>query len=534
VDTEGSAEELNGPDGKAFLKATAELQDVKKALKKVKEDDERLASVLRKIGPALTSKQQADYAEAFYKLTKVAGDRANLNKQALEAENAYRALVKNKGLLAKIMAAQAKPGEVFGNGEMLYDGFKVLATTSASTMACEFGNAILTGAAEVDALRDKKGKVDEEIITPACGRMAIEALGAGKSPEVALQDLMGVGGAVKSAAQAVLSSHADASDVEAPKGSPARLVSALKATVTIYSAGKEISEGKYAAALARLAQGSPGVINGVVDAVSLYRVVVRGGKPLASVAKFTEALGGGITVLTGLLAVAEDLQDLDDKSEKMQLAADCISVASGSLVLLGFGPAGAVAFALSASISFAAKMVKAQELSNAEKADRKAILPGLGLPKNVLSTLLAPNTNAIGSLGIKPARGGAKAEPGLKAEQLQELMVAAPMLFHGDCKATIIPSCAFPYDSFAKATRQMNWSPATTMDYFKTMLKDPTDPLAAASLPAYWTGASGKSKQDILDYVEFDILRTSKGDTSAEGVAITRIATNFRAFVAAH
>lgn len=519
AEAEGDAtsDDLMGSDAEAFIQAKAELRDVRAALEETDADDARLASVLRKVGPALTEAQQGAYIRAFYSQPTVRANRATLNAQAAEAERAVRGLVQNAILFERIMSGRNSAREtVQARPTDLYDAFKTLAATHSSASACAFGNAIISGSPGYEALANKREDVIGDIIVPGCTRIAIESMGKGENVSVSLGDFTELGGSVAAAAQEVRAALAAPKvEIEAP-GPLGRFHAALTAAYVIYSAGIEGTSGKYHEALRSLLVSSPDVIQGTSDAISLYRTVVRGGLPLADISRFTGALSGGILVLTSALAIAQDLEDLDDTSDKMRLAADCISLAGGLLVLAGAAPAAAVVLALAASINFAAKMIQARALSRAERTDRETLLPRLGLRPNVLRVLLNPNEAALGSL----------AGAGMTPADLQSLIEASPELLAPD---------TYRFDAFANLARGLRWNSATILGLFRSMLNYSVAPVRQAFYPVFWVEQGilkftpGRNRTEVLADIDAFLVNPNEPDQHYQ-----RAVRTFRSWVATH
>jgi hypothetical protein len=445
--------ELMGADAQAFLKAKNELEDVKRALHEVDDDDARLARVLGKIGPAFETAERAQYVAAFYKMPGVAKDYATLNRQATKAAMAIEKVMANKALREKIL--KGSYDGVVATKDDIYDVYKTLARTTASASACAFGSAILDGAPELAALKGKQSKVEEEIVVPACTRTFAKAVANGKDIDISLKELASTGGSVKSAIAAVQKARASNAIAEsAPKGTPQRLFAALQAAATLASIGKDASQGHYADAIRKMALGSPQLITGTRDAVSVYRVVVHGGEALKDVSGFTGRLSGGLLVLTSAMAIREDLEDLDDTSDKVKLAGDCIAAAGGMFLLAGASTVGAPIVALSSAVLLTSRFLKARELDQAEKRDRSAILPTIGLHPRVLAVLLSPNNAAISRLS----------SAGLSAAQLQKLMREHSVLLEG---ASSIDFRFVGYDSVAKS---LGWSGDAAMGLIEQWL----------------------------------------------------------------
>jgi hypothetical protein len=515
------SDDLTGADAQAFMRARDDLRVVRAALRKTDADDARVASVLRKIGPALTPAQQAKYTSEFYKLENVRSDRKDLAQRAATAEKSVSALVQNKPLFNRIVAGSYVG--VIATKNDLYEAFETLAQTPSSRSACRFGNAILSGKEGFAAFADKKAQVTEEILVPACGREAAEDLADGATAEDSLSELVSLGGAVGAAAAAVL--EARTSHLRYPSSrriaaeAPGRLVSALVATYTIYSAGTEATEGEYTAALKSLAEGSADIVEGVVDAVSLYRQLVLGGKALRDVSAFTGPLAGGITILVSSLSALEGLEDLDATSAKVKLAADCINILGGALLLVDFGTTSSIVLALGASVSFAAKMLNARELSAAERQDRDALLPKLGLSPNALTTLRNPNEAALGNLAL------AKLTPA----QIQSLLKASAAILQKGFGNVDVDYRAVP-----PLAKGLGWSAATITQLFSTLLADSVEPEEQVAFVLLWTegpalqASVGKGKSEVLRAIDRNL---SNVNSSAP---MERAAKTLRAFVAAH
>jgi hypothetical protein len=389
----------------------------------------------------------------FYQLPGVMKDYAALNRQATEAAVAIEKVMGNAALREKIL--KGSYDGVVATKEDIYDAYKTLARTTASGSACAFGNAILDGAPELAALKSKLSKVEEEIVVPACTRTFAKAVSNGKDVDISLKELASTGGSVKSAIVAVQKARsANVIAESAPKGTPQRLFAALQAAATLASVGKDASQGHYADAIRKMAMGSPQLITGTRDAVSVYRVVVHGGEALKDVSGFTGRLSGGLLVLTSTMAIGEDLKDLDETSDKVKLAGDCVAAAGGMLLLAGASTVGAPIVALSSAVLLTSKFLKARELDQAEKRDRSAILPGMGLHPRVLAVLLSPNNAAISRLS----------SAGLSAAQLQKLMREHPILLDG---ANALDFRFVGYDSVAKS---LGWSGDVAMGLIEQWL----------------------------------------------------------------
>jgi hypothetical protein len=488
-------EELKGPDATAFRTAKSELRDVENALREMDENHARLNGELRKLGPALTAKQREDYQRKFYEQADVKEDARKVDQQAEQAEKAVNALTKNEALLKKIMKGSPalNASEVAAKKEDIYDAYKTLAKTSSSDGACVFGNAILSGDAKYAGLASKKSKVEQEIVVPACTRKFVYKLAEGKTVEIALSEFASVGGEVYGAAKEV-AKHLKGEQVTQPPSQIARFHSALNAAASLYGAGAEAANGNYKQALLDIAKDSPTLIQGAADAASVYRVVVRGGKPLADISKFTGALSGGIQLFTSTIAIANDLEDLDDKSDKFRLAGDLVGAAGGALVLVGAAAGITVpVLALSSAIALAARWLAAKELNDAEKKDRNFILPKLGLPESVKNTLLKPNTTAIKNLTAA----------GFTPEQFQSVMNQSSTVLSSEYGNSGINVPTRDFSGFPRLIKTLRWE--KTSNAFDLVMKLLTngDGLSNVRWVLFWTDGNQRISDGRAAYVAF-------------------------------
>jgi hypothetical protein len=514
--SEQADDDLLGADASAFLAAHRQLKDVDRVLKVADEDTLGLYRVLGKIGPMLTPSQQAAYAEAYYRRPAMMANLAATHTQAAEAARAVDRLVANKPLFSKIMSGSYVG--IVATKTDLYDAYKTLARTGSNASACAFGGAILDGAPGYESLAERRPDVEADIVVPACTGVFVAALARGKEPLLALDELRDFGANIGSIANGAKT--AVEPGVFKAFGEYSRLFSALSTAAKIARAGYDIAGGRYQKGLTELTVDSPQIVLGVRDAISAYRVVVRGDSALKSVSVATGRLAGGFSVLTSAYAIAQDLQDIDDTSDKARLAADCISLSGSLLIVLGAATVGAPVLALGTSVLFASKFLKTRELSAAEQRDREELLPQLGLGLNTLQTLLSPNTKAIASL----------ASFGLSATQLQALAEKIPTLLSSKTNVQL------SFTNFIKLAGGLAWSPETTVGMFDAMIDCPLDQRARqAFLPVAWTelgalnGAPGASKTRVIATIDRNLPSSRGSDPGYD-----RAVETFRRYVETH
>jgi hypothetical protein len=291
----------------------------------------------------------------------------------------------------------------------LYHACTLLAQSPAALPALRVAVRALAKDAAFAKWKKTPTQIEDEILGPALPNALVAKLLVSKDADTALSALhdalataVGAAPQVADAIDRIRKSQGKPVTVAAFEKRPlGKFVTGLGVIVAIWDMGSGVSalrQGDLRGGLEQLLGGTASAAEGLGVAADTYRTFLHGGvapKWAGPVTEIAGRVGGGIA---GVFAVI-DLVDSAGRwnagnGEKVEVLANCLSVASAVGAVVGASAASGGLGIIAVGAMFLAKYLEDQQAAAQERSDRERILPTVGLDKalvdkGLVATLVA-------------------------------------------------------------------------------------------------------------------------------------------------
>jgi len=403
-----SRDALQSPQGAAKAASTA----LEAARTEQLAIDTRLAHELGAVGPALTTTQNETYVRAFYALP----ENKDVRTRYLAASDALAkeitSLLASSAALATVMAGppggRGTQASVFGP-EDLYHACTLLAQSPAAAPALKVAVRALAHDPAFARWSKTPAQIEDEILGPALPNALVAKLLVEKDTDTALAQLhdslataVGAAPQVSDAIDQIRRNQGKPVTVAAFESRPlGKFVTGLSVIVAIWDMGSGVNalrQNDLRGGLEQFLGGTASAAESLGVAADTYRTFLHGGvapKWAGPVTEIAGRVGGGIAGVFAVIDLVESAGRWNaGNGEKVEVLANCLSVASAVGAVLGASAASGGLGIIAVGALFLARYLEDQQAAAQERSDRERILPTVGLDralvdKGLVATLVA-------------------------------------------------------------------------------------------------------------------------------------------------
>lgn len=389
------------------------------AIEQKEKADAHVGLAMSHVGPMLTDVELVKLSRMLRELPDVAPVYADYHAGAAELERQLRSLLDDDDALARVMTAGPRTRWPEMTGDMLYDGFKLLANSPRAIESVRFATLLLNEDPRLARLSRSQQQVVEDLLVPAMPSAYVEYLVAtGSTDEAALKlaELLDRAASQTGAVSKWLKLGAK-TDIEGLQIAGQRVNPALKSISTLsslWTLGVNVAMGDVDALAKQIASEGPAAVAAFAHGLAVMRrslLGVEASPLLTQVRNVASRIGGVISIASSVGVLLNDLGAWKGStSAKVRVAADLAGLASGVLALLAPTGIGAPIAAVGAlSLFFLADVLAGQEAAAAlerAKTDLRALLPRVGIAPSLVERLVEADPALVGAvshtLGVAP------------------------------------------------------------------------------------------------------------------------------------